>query len=66
MRIIWVWNRRRRRPRCHSSDHTKKGTIRLVNRYHNHAKDVTRNTQQKLSKLTPTDPKGTTALIPKM
>jgi len=25
-----------------------------------------RNTQQKLGKLTPTDPKGTTALIPKM
>jgi len=25
-----------------------------------------RNTQQKLGKLTPTDTKGTTALIPKM
>jgi len=53
-------------PRCHSSDHTKKGTISLANKYHHHAKDTTRDTQQKLSKLTPTDPKGTTALIPKM
>jgi len=65
MRVIWVW-KRRRRPRCHSSDHTKKGSISLANRYHNYAKDTTRNTQQKLIKLTPTDPKGTIALIPKM